>query len=98
MTHLQISRELDVVPSWVIKHSILRRKQLLVLDVGNVVELVAAVKHVLGICVEVPVEEVCRSMWVHVTVGDEAHVGVACSDSCKECNVVLHIPGFATVL
>ncbi len=56
------------------------------------------VKHVLGVCVHVPVKQVCRGMIGHVTVGDEAHVGVLGSDGCEEGNVVFHIPWLATIL
>ena len=98
VSYLQVARECDRVPSRVIKHSILRCKHLLVLDVGNVVKVVTPVKHVLAVCVHVPVEDVCGCVRVHVTVGDETHVGVASADGCKECNVVLHIPRLSTVL
>ena len=82
----------------VIKHSILRGKDLLVQDVGDVVKVTAPVKHVLAVCVHVPVKYVCRCMVPHVAVGDEAHVGVLGSDCCEEGDVVLHVPGLPTVL
>jgi len=86
------------VPSRVIEDSVLRRKHLLVLDVGDVVKVPTAVEHVLAVGVQVPVEEVGGGVGVHVTVGNEAHVGVPGPDCSKEGNVILHIPGFATVL
>ena len=68
------------------------------MDVGDVVEVMAPVKHGLAVSIQVPVKEVGGGMWVHVTVGDEAHVGVARPDRCKEGDVVLYIPGLSTIL
>ena len=96
--HLEVAWELNGVPSRVIKDSILRSKDLLILDVGDVVEVMSPVKHVLAVRVHVPVPQVCGCVRVHITVGDEPHVGVARPDGRKECNVVLNIPRLATIL
>lgn len=94
--HLHIAWELKGLPRCIIKDSVLRRKHLLA--TGGVVKVVAALKHVLAVGVHVPVPQVRGCVHVHVTVGDEAHVGVAGPDGGEECNVVLYIPRLATVL
>lgn len=95
-TDLDIAWELKGLPGCVIKDSILRRKHLLAR--GGVVKVVAALEHVLAVCVHVPIKQVRGCVHVHVAVGDEAHVGVAGPDGGEECNVVLHVPRLATVL
>lgn len=79
-------------------HPKLRCKDLLIAHVFHVIKIMPPVKHVLTVCVQVPVKEVSGGMVAHVAVGDEAHVGMLCSDGGEECYVVLHIPGFATIL
>ena len=54
--------------------------------------------HISLLFLHVPVEEVRGGMVFHITVGDEAHVGVLGSDCCEEGYVVLHIPGLPTIL
>ena len=95
-TDLEIARELDGPSSRVIKDSVLRRKDLLAR--GGVIKVMAPVKHILAVCVHVPVIQVCGCVHVHIAVGDEAHVRVAGPDGREECNVVLHVPRLATVL
>lgn len=95
-TDLEIARELNGLPGRVIKDSILRRKDLLAR--GSVIKVMAPVKHILAVCVHVPIIQVCGCVHVHVAVGDEAHVRVFGPDGREECNVVLHVPRLATIL
>lgn len=98
LSYLGIAWERYRVASGVIKHSILRSKDLLVQDVGDVVKLVPSIKHVLAVGVQVPVKDVCGCVVAHVTVGDEPHVGVLGSDGCEKCDVVFQVPRLAAVL
>ena len=98
LSYLGIAWEGYRVASGVIKHGILGGKDLLVQDVGDVVKLVPPVKHVLAVGVQVPVKDVCGCVVAHVTVGDEAHVGMLGSDGCEKSNVVFHVPRLAAVL